>query len=250
MSLAKNEYQKWIVEMRPRHAQHGCGFCALLLLWLLSPVGLRGQGSKPNEATADLLQQPIHELSLKNQYFMDGIVKLDTLASGFGFSVEIILPPPQAPQPTNPRFTARTSGVTLAEALDWLCTVDPRYTWSRDGTTINIFPQTSLEEKNYYFTRRLSHLVFRDERNAFDALPKVLTPISSPKEAVLTLKGVRDYQIPLSATLTNITVREALNRLRQHLSPTEGWMVTGNQEVMLFIVYDTITLRPAPSQTH
>lgn len=222
-------------------------FCALLLLWLLSPVGLRGQGSKPNAAPADLLQQPIQELSLKNQYFMDGIVKLDTLASGLGFSLEYILPPPQAPLPTDPKFTDKITGVTLAEALDWLCRLDPRYTWSRDGTTINIFPRASLEGENYYFTRKLSHLVFRDERNAYDAIEKVLTPISSPKEAVIKYTGVRDYQTPLSATFTNITVREALNRLIQHLSPTEGWMVTGNQEVMLFIIYDTITLRPPPS---
>ncbi|MFI5176281.1 MAG: hypothetical protein ACHQKY_15580 [Terriglobia bacterium] len=224
------------------------GFCALVLLWFLSPVGLRGQGSKPNEATADLLQQPIQELSLENQRFMDGIVKLDTLVSGLGFSVEYILSPPRAPLPTDPRFTTKITGVTLAEALEWLCKLDPRYTWSRDGTTINIFPRTSLEEKNYYFTRKLSHLVFREERNAYDAVEKVLTPISSPKEAVLTLKGVRDYQTPLSATFTNITVREALNRLIQHLSPTEGWMVFGNQEVMMLTAYDTITLRPAPSR--
>lgn len=226
--------------------QHG--FCALLLLWLLSPVGLRGQGSKPNEATADLLQQPIQELSLKNQYFMDGIVKLDTLVSGLGFSVEYILPPPAAPRPIDPKFTDTITGVSLAEALDWLCKLDPRYTWSRDGTTINIFPRASQEEKNYYFTRKLSNLVFREERNAYDAIPKVFKPISSPKEAVIKWTGVRDYQTPLSATFTNITVRGALNRLIQHVSPTEGWMVTGNQEVMLFIVYDTITLRPRPSQ--
>ena len=225
--------------------QHG--FCALLLLWLLSPLGLRGQGSKPNESTPDLLQQPIQELTLKDQYFMDGIVKLANLASGFGFSLEYILPPPQAPLPTDPKFTDKISGVTLAEALDWLCRLDPRYTWSRDGTTINVFPRASLEKKNYYFTRKLSSLVFHEERNAYDALPKVLKPISSPKEAVITSHGVRDYQTPLNATFTNITVREALNRLIQHLSPTEGWMVTGNEEVMLLFVYDTITLRPAAS---
>jgi hypothetical protein len=222
-------------------------FCTLLLLWVLSPVGLRGQSSKPIEAPADLLQQSIEELTLKNQYFMDGIVKLDTLASGLGFSVEYILPPPHAPRPTDPKFTDKITGVTLAEALDWLCRLDPRYTWSRDGTTINIFPRASQEEKNYYFTRKLSNLAFRNERNAYDGLPKVLTPISSPKEAVITLGGVRDFQTPLTATFTNITVREALNRLIQHLSPTEGWMVTGNQEVMLLYVYDTITLRPQPS---
>jgi hypothetical protein len=222
-------------------------FCTLLLLWIFSPLGLRGQGSKPNESTPDLLQQPIQELTLKDQYFMDGIVKLANLASGFGFSLEYILPPPQAPLPTDPKFTDRITGVSLAEALDWLCKLAPRYTWSRDGTTINIFPRASQEEKNYYFTRKLSHLVFRDERNAYDAIEKVLTPISSPKEAVIKWTGVRDYQTPLSATFTNITVREALSRLIQHLPPTEGWMVTGNQEVMLFIIYDTITLRPPPS---
>ncbi|MBZ5535675.1 MAG: hypothetical protein LAO31_06935 [Acidobacteriia bacterium] len=223
------------------------GFCAVLMLWFLSPLGLRGQGSKPNESTVDLLQQPIQELTLKDQYFMDGIVKLDSLASGLGFSVEYILPSPEAPRPVDPRFTAKITAVTLSEALDWLCRLDPRYTWSRDGTTINVFPRASLEEKNYYFTRKLSNLVFRDERNAYHALPKILKPISSPKEAVITWSGVRDYQTPFNASLTNITVREALNRLIQHLSPTEGWMVTGNQEVMLLVVYDTITLRPPTS---
>lgn len=151
--------------------------------------------------------------------------------------------PPEVPQLTNPRFTATTSGVTLAEALDWLCTLEPQYTWSRDGTTINIFPRATVEEKNYYFTRKLSDLVFREERNAYDAVEKVFKPVSTPKEAVIQWTGVRDYQTPYSATFKDITVREALNRLVQHVAPTEGWMVFGNRETMLLTMYDYISAR-------
>lgn len=229
--------------MKPRLRSLQTILSAFMLVRLFAPAPLSAQKPEPNNGKLDLLQQRIQEFSLKNQYFLEGVANLNSLASGLGFSVELILPPPEVPQLTNPRFTATTSGVTLAEALDWLCTLEPQYTWSRDGTTINIFPRATVEEKNYYFTRKLSDLVFREERNAYDAVEKVFKPVSTPKEAVIQWTGVRDYQTPYSATFKDITVREALNRLVQHVAPTEGWMVFGNRETMLLTMYDYISAR-------
>jgi len=189
---------------------------------------------------ADPLEQRIEAVNLENEYFIEGLAKLNLQTKGIGFAVEFLPGTKNSAPPPDRRLTAQINNVTVKDALNWLCSLDHRYTWTRDGLTVNVIPRDRLDDPQYLFNRKLSKLAFTDLVNADDTLQTIFRPVSNPAESVIQLSGIGTFPKPWSAKFENITVRAALNRVAENLGVGHGWMVTGNEETRLISFYEQL----------
>jgi hypothetical protein len=192
---------------------------------------------------ADPVEQRVGPITLENEYFVDGLAKLNAQTRGVGFAIEFLGGKTNLPPPADSRFTTERSAGTLRDALDWLCALDPRYTWKLEGRTINLIPQDRLSDANYFFNRKLSGLKFVDLKSANDLLGQVFRPVAKPTESVISLSDAGSFSKPWTATFENITVRDALNRIAENLGAGHGWMVYGNDETRIINFYDLLLTR-------
>ncbi|HXE91722.1 MAG TPA: hypothetical protein VNK82_12255 [Terriglobales bacterium] len=144
--------------------------------------------------------------------------------------------------PPSPRFTARVEDKTLREVLDWLFTLDSRYTWSRDLVMVNVLPRSKTGDQLYLLNRRLALVSFQDVPDAEKAVFAVLRLVPDKKEnpAVLQLGHKPTFGAPWTATFEEMTVREAFNRIAQQLGPSYGWQYTGTEEFQLITFHEKV----------
>ncbi len=214
-------------------------FLGFLLLWT---AGVRAQDPGAPERASDPLEQRVPRLKLEDEPLLTGIARLNTLTKDVGFSVELIPGTPTSAPPPSPKFTAQIEGAAVQEVLDWLCGLDRRYAWARDGNMVNVFPRAIMHDTNYFLNRKLTNLVLHEVSKPMDAVSKATRPISRPGETLVSWQGIHDFSKPWTASFTNISVREALNRIAQQLGPGYGWLVAGNPEVRIFSFHQQ--LRP------
>jgi hypothetical protein len=152
-------------------------------------------------------------------------------------SIEGVLP--EQGTASNPKFRAKIEGHTVAEVLTWLCTLDPRYTWTRDGNMVNLFPRALRDDKTYFFNRALPAVHFEGVMKADAAAIDVVHQLGDPSENLICLSigGNLSFAKPWKATFHDITVRQALNRIAQQLGPTYGWQIGGTTRQRLIVFY-------------
>lgn len=211
----------------------------LSALILLHPggsiAGLRGQASATKATKEDPFNQVVQVAELKDETIFDEIARLNQ-AFDVSISIEGILP--ATGTVANPKFTARIENQTVLDVLTWLCALDTRYTWARDGNMANLFPRAFLNDKNYFFNRLLAEVHFKEIRDSGVAAMEVAHQLGDPNENLyfLGIGGTQGFAKPWTAAFHNITVRQALNHIAQQLGPTYGWQIggTANQRMIMF----------------
>ncbi|SRR5712692_1144513 len=197
-------------------------------------LGLPAQEST-TPVKKDPLDQVVESVQLRNESIFDEIARLSQ-AFDISISIEGILP--ATGTVVNPRFTARTDNQTIASVLSWLCVLDARYTWTRDGNMINLFPRAFLGDKSYFFNRLLPEVRFQELRESGVAAMEVVHQLGDPNENLyfMGIGGTQSFAKPWTVTIRDITVRQALNRIAQQLGPTYGWQIGGttNQRMLMF----------------
>jgi hypothetical protein len=194
--------------------------------------------SAPEQSTADApsdpLDQRVGSFELKDETFGDALGRLNQ-SFDISVSVEGLLPTEGVV--TNPKFRARIEGHTVTEVLTWLCALDTRYTWARDGNMVNIFPRGSRDDRTYLFNRILPVLQFENVSKADEAAIGVIHQLGDPSEILICLSvgGTQTFAKPWTATFRDITVRQALNRIAQQLGPTYGWQIGGKARQRLIV---------------
>ncbi len=218
---------------------------ALLLPILLLETWL------PYEQTTnagDSFEQRIAVLTLDGETIFAAIGKLSQTAD-IVFSIEGRLPPKNGgPLPPHPRFSGRIEGRSLKEVLDWLCGLDPEYTWTRDHNTANLFPRAVLNDSSYLLNRKLAILRFDGEPDAGKAVLAVVGQLPGAREQLAFLQGggSTTFAKPPKATFRNVTVREALNRIAEQLGPTWGWQFSGTNEFKFVVFHERISYEWKP----
>jgi hypothetical protein len=219
-------------------------FCANLCLALPSGGQKNSDPPAPVSAKADLLAQRIDSVNLENEYFAQGVAKLNMLTRDVGFTIEFLPGTLTSGPPPDPKLKSSIQNVTLEKALDWLCALDPRYSWKL-ANTVNIFPRNASQDPNYIFNRRIDKLQFIDVGNPNDALGMIFKPVSKAQESVVTQRSMGTLTKPFSATLVDTSVRHALNELAAKLGPGFGWMVFGNGETWIISFHDRLLTKSA-----
>jgi len=218
----------------------------LSVLMLLHPrtsiPRLRAQEST-TPAKNDPLNQLVELAQLKDETIFDEIARLNQ-AFDISISIEGILPAKGTL--ANPKFTARIEKQTISGLLTWLCALDTRYTWARDGNMANLFPRAFLNDKNYFFNRVLPEVHFQEIRESGVAAMEVVHQLGDPNENLyfMGIGGTQGFAKPWSATFHDITVRQALNHIAQQLGPTYGWQIGGTMHQRMIMFHFKLGARP------
>jgi hypothetical protein len=195
-------------------------------LILLSTALASGQVS---HLQAEPILQKV-SLSLDNETVFDGLAKLNAITK-LGFSVERELTSREAPAlAATLRFNSSIDNVTVREALDWLCKLDPRYSWSADGSMINFYPASIEHDPNYPLNRSVAPFVLHQEQSATAAVGAATSHADPPQQIAVFQFGPDQFGAPTDLSFRSMTLRQALNQIAEAQGQSHGWQFTGTKE--------------------
>jgi hypothetical protein len=131
------------------------------------------------------------------------------------------------------RFSLRLENYTLRDIVNTLCQSDNRYTWSIDQSTIDLFPSDGYHAKNL-----LSLHIDRIELDKISDPEEALTPLAKtfPLEQIgyAEVGGSNNYANSWTAIFEDLTVRQFVNRITEHLGSHTIWLWQGSNEERMF----------------
>jgi len=198
------------------------------------------------ENAPDPFHQRVAAIELSGQTVVDGVAILSG-RTGLSVSVEFPLGKTiSAPAPFLNTFTVRIDEGTVSQAFDRLCALDGMFTWIRDGDTINIVPRAVVNDPLYFLNRKADELRFVGIQKADEAVMSVADQLPGRKEQIAFLQfGVSvNFATPWTATLKNVTVREALDSIAHQLGSRYGWQFTGAQDFRIITFYERLMPHP------
>jgi hypothetical protein len=214
--------------------------CVLLIGLSFLTTVVSGQGLD-KAAVATRLDARISDFVLNDASILEGVQRLnvENLQIGFGFE-EVLVQKFIDPAASYPKISVKLQNPSTREALNALCAADPGYTWSVDGATVNVYPVATTSDPRYLLNRKLVKLKIQaitDIDQGLFAIPKQLP---GPLEQVAHAQVGGDASFPAdpwSATFTDITVRQAINRLAEHMGDSCSWIFGGSNGFRRFAFY-------------
>jgi len=214
-------------------------YILLCLLWL-STGAVFGQQvtTARNQVTPRPKDVKIERFDLSDAILRDGVSELsleriDGLHLGFE---EIIRSNIQDdPWIITPHFSLHLRNKSVGEILDALCASDLRYIWSEDGDTINVYPRAINSDPSYLLNLRIDGIVLEDKPDPDQAL----TPLSKlfPAQQVGYFgPGLGDNTYPQlwTTTFEDLTVRQFVNRIAEHMGLRTAWIWQGGKGERMF----------------
>jgi hypothetical protein len=187
------------------------------------------------------LDTTVGDFTLNAKSIFDGVQMLNGENPGLDFGFEDVLAG-KVSDPATPytQITIQLKKPTTREVLDALCAADPRYTWSVDGLTVNIFPRATITDSKYLLNRKLAE--FRVDRitDVDQGLLGIARQLPGPLEQIAhsQIGGDCSYPTdPWSASFEELTVRQAINRLVEHMGQSSLWVFGGSDEFRYFAFY-------------
>jgi hypothetical protein len=202
----------------------------IVALWC---AGAHGQTSATPADGASLLSARVPTIIIHNGTLLEGLAQLSVQPVELSLSFEEILKPKaSSPPAAEIRFDLDLRNRTISEILDALCSRDRRYAWKLDGFTINVYPQATEGDVAYLMNRHIPRLELKDVKDAGEAMFVVVEQLPRPFEQIAFAQagGDTSYSSPWTATLADLTVRQAFNLLARHLGSKGGWVFSGSNE--------------------
>jgi hypothetical protein len=186
---------------------------------------------------------------LSDQTLHDGIAEIsdERIPLAIGFE-QILNPRSHQPPATRIAFSVNMEDATVRQILDALCAEDPRYTWSTDGRTINVYPVATIGDPEYLMNRRIAVLRLRSMASPDPGLFAISRALPPGQNQVATagIGGDDSYPLgPWTVTFRNLTVRQIVNRLAEHMGPRSAWVFYGSQEFRAFF-FNKYGFNPSP----
>lgn len=176
------------------------------------------------EVNDAIVRDALSELSLKG---------VDGLHLGFE---EIIRDKIQDdPRAAGPHFRLHLQNATVRTILDQLCRSDGRYLWSQDGDTIDVYPKGTDADSSYLLGLQIRTIELTDTPDPNQAL----TPLSRqfPTQQIGyagPALGDNAYSRPWTTTFENLTVRQFINRIAEHMGSQTSWVWQGGSQERMF----------------
>jgi hypothetical protein len=141
-----------------------------------------------------------------------------------------------ATSPSPPRFSLSLKNSTIRQILDALCAHDTRYTWRQDGATLNIFPKEISGSDSYLLNRKLERITVTTISSPEAALAFLDRQLPPPREqlAYAGAGGDSHYSAPWTQSYDDITVRQFINRVSEHMASHTSWVFYGSKQERLF----------------
>ena len=132
-------------------------------------------------------------------------------------------------------FSLHLENKSVRQILDALCQSDPRYTWSEDAASINVYPRAAKQDPSYLLNLRIDRIAVADIPDPDEAL----TPLSKlfPEQQVGYFGpglGDNTYSESWTAVFEHLTVRQFINRIAEHLGSRTSWVWGGGRQERMF----------------
>src|SRR5580698_4344260 len=189
----KNKRGRWIVGRRGANSMIRpkriliVGSSILSFRVLMPTAGHSGAQEQTNRPAQDgkVLETSVPEFEVRDQTLLEALWKLARGSSPFGFGFEEVLKNKLLdPDIPDPRFSLRLQGKSVREILDALCLSDPRYIWSIDGATIDVFPKDVVDDRSNFLNRQLERLELSNARDVNDGLFAISRQLPPPFEQI------------------------------------------------------------------
>lgn len=214
--------------------------CGLALLVLSFVTCVFGQKSPIGEGAenAGVSEKRIARFQVNDAIFREAVSELSlekVPGLHLGFEEVIRGRIQDNPRAVAPHFSLQLQNKSIGQILDALCTVDSRYKWSEDGGTVNIYPRDLEEDSSYLFNIRIDRLDLKDVPDPDQAL----TPLSKkiPDQQVGYFGpglGNNSYEKPWTTTFEDLTVRQFVNRIAEHMGSQTAWVWEGGKGERMF----------------
>lgn len=189
-----------------------------------------------DEKKMDPFERTVQTFSLDRQTVFEAIARLHE-ATGVVVSVERSLTATQVTQ-ADQEFTATIAGGKTEVVLNEICALDGRCAWTRDGNMVNIYPRKVKADPNYVFNRKISVFQLDNVADAGTAAIRAMRETTGPPAQLVVLEaGNYDFAAPWTVKFTDVTLRQAINRIAAHLCGTCGWQLTGTKAAPTIIFY-------------
>jgi hypothetical protein len=213
------------------------------ILWARQP------GSQaPKEA--QFLEARVTEFEIRGQTLLEALWKLARGPEPFGFGFEKVLKERLSdPEIPNPSLSLRLQDKSIREILDALCKADPRYTWTIDGTTVDVFPRAITNDGLYLLNRKLPRFDLKNATDVDDGLLAIHRQLPPPAEqiAISQAGGADPYPPePWTVSFENLTVRQIVNRLAEHGGRCGIWIFGGARDFRAFGFFNTLLCSKQP----
>lgn len=219
-------------------------FLIILIILFFLPMAAAGQDSNgTNVGTSVIarLDAKVSDFILNEESIFVGVQMLNrqNLQLGFGFEGVLAEKFSDPPVPY-PKISVELKNPSTREALDAICAADPRYTWSLDGAMVNVYPLATMKDSTYFLNRKLAQLKIQGITNIEQGLFAIPKQLQGPLEQIAHAQvgGDASYPVePWSITFQDITVRQAINRLVEHMGSSSAWVFRGSREFRSFAFY-------------
>jgi hypothetical protein len=200
--------------------------------------------SRPDERrNRRFLDAKVADFQIKNQTLLDALWQLARGPVPFGFGFEKVLKQQLSdPEIVDPGLNLQLKEKSVREILDALCQADPRFTWSADGSTVNVFPRATIKDSSYLLNRRLPTFALTNATDAQNGLLAIARQLPPPAEQIAQAQVGGDDPYPpepWTITLRDISVREAVNRIAAHGGPCAVWIFGGAKDFRSFGFFNT-----------
>lgn len=227
-----------------RNRKYAARFLSLTLLFTLAGTFATAQQlPAPSGSAGKFLDAKLPEFELHNQTLIDGLWELARAPAPFAFGFEKVLKNKLAdPDIPDLRFGLQLKNKSVREVLDALCHADPRFTWSVDGATVNVFPRAAIDDSSYLLNRKLERFELKNATDVQNGLLAIVHQLPPPVEQVANaqLGGADPYPPePWTVTYYNLTVRQVVNRLAAHGGPCGIWIFGGAKDFRAFGFFNT-----------
>jgi hypothetical protein len=197
---------------------------------------LMAEAAEPTKPTP--LEHKIAEFKMNDATFVEAVSELSREPiDGMHLGLEEVLRERVSDQPLpNPRFSLALHQTTVKELLDALCAHDVRYTWSQDGRTINVYPKSTIGDDTYLLNRSLERISVTAISDPGDGLTFLDRQLPPPREQLAYggFGGSSSYDMPWTQTFTQVSVRQFINRLSEHMGAHTCWLFYGSKQERLF----------------
>ena len=216
--------------------------CLAVLLSVIA-VNSCGQTSAiPSDgfSTRPALSNKVAHFELADVTLLDALSKLSfEPIAGLHLGIEeIIRDKGSEPTDRSVRFSLNLHDVTVRDILDTLCKSDDRYTWSTDGSSVNVYPHQIIGNSSYLLNRELGSIALKNINGPSDALTPLMKLLPDEQLGYAGIGVNNDYPQPWSAVFNHLTVRQLMNRLSEHNGPRGGWIWNGSISQRFFAYFE------------
>lgn len=189
-------------------------------------------------APQSALDVTLDRFDVSDAVFRDGISELSLKGvNGLHLGFEEIIRGniAQDPRALSPHFELHLKEKTVREVLNKLCQADSRYIWSQEGSTVNIYPRVTMGDPSYLFNQHIDRIMVTAAPDADHALSPLFKKF--PEQQIGYFGpglGSDAYSKPWTVAFEDLTVRQFINRVAEHMGDQTSWVWEGGKQERMF----------------